>query len=143
MSRAAVLFILSWLVLAHLQYLSAQQISTVGNVLDSGGRKMTGVEVEKLYTGATVSGAQIGRPDVTFKNQYLAGGSVKGDSWRNGAYNGVVAGTWHLNGQGQICNDLANGLIRTCAYMFSAAGKYYSALADDRNTQVYERQFTH
>jgi hypothetical protein len=123
----------------------AQQPSTVGDILDKGGKRLTKEEVQRLYSGATVSGVQgADHPETTFKNTYSTSGSVTGDAWRNGTWFSKISGSWSANDSGQLCSDLTTsqgGKIAGCAYYFSLGGHYYSARAVDRSTPVNERQF--
>jgi hypothetical protein len=119
----------------------SQQLSTVGDVLDRGGKKLTKEEVQKLYTGATVSGVQAGKPEVTFQNKHMPDGSVTGNGWRSGVFTGTFSGTWYMNDNGQFCYNLVNGTIHNCFYYFQLSNRYYAALTDARSAPVYERQF--
>jgi len=124
----------------------AQQPSTVGDILDRGGKRLTKDEVQRLYSGSTVSGTQGGdNPDTTFKNTYSANGSVNGDAWRKGTWFTKISGTWSTNDSGQFCSDLTNsqgGKITGCSYYFLLAGRYYSARTVDRSAPVNKRQFS-
>jgi len=96
----------------------AQQLSTVGDLLDHGGKKLTKEELQRTYSGAIISGTQAGKPQVTFKNNYMANGTVAGDSWNNGTRY-PVTGVWFMNDSGQVCNTLNGGTVKRCIYYFS------------------------
>jgi hypothetical protein len=46
-----------------------QQALTVGDLLDKGAKKLTREEIRTLYTGATASGVQAGKPEVYIPKQ--------------------------------------------------------------------------
>jgi hypothetical protein len=120
----------------------AQQALTVGDLLDRGAKKLTKEEVRALYSGATVSGVQAGKPEVTFQNKHMPDGSVTGNSWRNGAFTGSFAGTWFIDDNGQSCYNLVSATIRNCFYYYSLTNRIYAAQTEARSEPVYERQFT-
>jgi len=119
----------------------AQQSTTVGEILDKGGKKLSKEQTQALYAGATVSGTQAGRPETTFQNKYMPDGTVVGDAWRNGVFSGKVSGTWSMNESGQFCNQLNGGTVKGCFYVFNLNNRFYAAFTDARSDPVYERQF--
>jgi hypothetical protein len=121
----------------------AQQPSTVGELLDKGGKWLNKDEVAKLVTGATISGLQVGRPDVKFHVIEKADGSVSGGATWPGAST-LVSGTWSINELGQHCSDLTNSAgakIQGCFYYLSLDGRFYVAKTNGRAEPLYERQF--
>ena len=82
MNRIAAIIVVIGMTFASLLPACGQQISTVGDVVDKGGKKLTKEEVRKLFSGATVSGFQGGNfPNTRFRNQISPNGSVSGDAW--------------------------------------------------------------
>jgi len=124
----------------------AQQLMTVGEILDKGGKKLSKADAQQIYAGATVSGVQGGtHPDTTFKNTYLPDGHVTGDAWNKGVWFTKITGTWTTNDLGQVCQNLKNEqneAIIGCQFYFSLNGKYYAARAEERATLANERSFT-
>jgi hypothetical protein len=122
----------------------AQQPATVGNLLDQGGRRLTKDEIIRLYTGATVTGSQVGKAATRFRTTYNADGSANGSAvWPGGST--TVTGSWSIDAAGQVCNDLTNsfgGKVQGCLPYFVLDGTYYSARMTDRTEPIYERQFT-
>jgi hypothetical protein len=121
----------------------AQQALTVGDLLNMGAKKVTKQEMQQLYSGATVSGTQIGRSEVIFQNKHRPDGTVTGISWRNGVLSSTTTtGNWIINDGGQLCYDLQGGAIRGCQYFFTFGNRFFAARSDDRAELVYERQFS-
>ena len=116
---------------------------TIGDLMRDGGRKLSKAEVVTLYTGATVSGDQIGRPETRFQMVYKPDGSA-GGSYTNPSANGTVAGKWSVNEQGQFCSDLVNssgGKIQGCSWLFVQAGRYWAARTDESTEPLAYRTF--
>lgn len=122
----------------------AQQIKTVGDVLDRGGRKLGKEEVRQLITGATVSGTQGSNfPNTTFQNTFSASGSVNGDAWNKGTWFTKMSGKWWVNDAGQFCQDLVNsqnGKVAGCQTYYVVGNTYYLAVGDARSNEVNERR---
>jgi hypothetical protein len=120
----------------------AQEPSTVGDLLTKGGKRLAREEMVSLIAGATMSGVQIDRSDVTFENEYKSDGTVKGFA-RNAAIGLLsITGTWSVDEQGRLCVDLSNnrgGIIRNCTVFFVLDGQYYSAGTEARETRVWLR----
>jgi hypothetical protein len=131
------------LLLSFAATVSAQSPASVGALLDQGGKQLTGDEVSRLYSGATVSGVQIGRPGTKFSVAYKPDGTASGSaSWPGGNTN--VSGSWSVNNVGQICNDFRNssgGTIKGCNSLFRLGDKFYTAKTSDRAEPIYERQY--
>ena len=120
----------------------AQQISTVGDILNQGGRKLSKEEIQRLYMGATVSGHRMGMPEITFQNKLLPDGTVTGTAWRNGQAVASISGRWSMTNNAQICFDLNNNTEHNCYYFYILSNRYYAAPSEDKSAPVYERQFT-
>jgi hypothetical protein len=124
----------------------AQQTSTVGNVLDQGGKKLTKDEATALVTGKVVSGVQGGDfKDVTFTNTYAADGTVMGNAWRSGKWFSKIKGKWWIDQSGQFCQDLLNDRqekIASCQALYVVGASYYSARGDGRSAEVTWRTFS-
>src|SRR5471030_3272359 len=122
-----------------------QQSTTVGEILDKGGNKLTKEEVIKLVTGATVSGISMTNYP-TFKSEY----TYKGDSSMSGGASRVsvggftsVKGRWSVTEDGQLCTDRTTSLDNSkayCDHYFSLGGKYYASRASDKAALVVERE---
>jgi hypothetical protein len=143
--KTAVAIVVLAMVLTGFSTASGQQVSTVGDVLDQGGKKLSKDEVKSLVSGATISGTQGGNfPNTTFTNVYSTHGSVNGDAWDKGTWFTKISGTWSVNELGQMCADLVNsqgGKIIGCGYYYALGSRYYySARTDERSASVNERQ---
>jgi hypothetical protein len=146
MGRVAAIIAIIWMMIASLPAAYGQQISTVGDVMDKGGKKLTKEEVQKLASGATVSGFQNNHPNIRFRNQLLPNGSVSGDAWNGDAWFTKISGTWSVNDAGQFCQDLRNdqsGKITGCVYYYAVGDRFYAATGTDRSTPANVRQFVH
>ena len=136
--------ILAWCCTGSVAY--AQQSTTVGALLDRGGRKLTKAEITQLVSGATIEGAQGGNfPDTTFKNVYAADGSVMGDAWNRGTFFSKIKGKWSVNDAGQLCSDLRNDrqeIIAGCQWYYVVGASYFAARADAKATEANLRKFS-
>jgi hypothetical protein len=145
MNRIAAIILTVGMTIASLPTAYGQQISTVGDVVDKGGKKLTKDEVQKLASGAIVSGFQGGNfPNTRFRNQLSPNGSVSGDAWHGDVWFTKISGTWSVNDAGQYCNDLKNdqGIkIVGCFFYYSLGDRLYSAAGTDRSVPVNVRQF--
>lgn len=143
MKRAVLMsLVVGWCILVNIPTAFAQQPLTVGDLLSKGATRLTKDQIQKLYTGATVSGAQAGHPENTFQNTHMPDGSVTGIAWRNGVRSGTTSGTWSMNDSGQFCYNLQNGTIRNCFYYYGLDNRVYAALNDSKIDPVYERMFS-
>ena len=120
----------------------AQQISTVGDILNQGGRKLSKEEIQRLYMGATVSGHRWGMPEITFQNKLLPDGTVTGTALRNGQVVASISGRWSITNNAQTCFDLNNNTEHNCFYYYNLSNRYYAAQSEDKSAPAYERQFT-
>jgi hypothetical protein len=125
---------------------NAQATMTLGDLLDRGGKKLTGAEVKQLMTGATMSGVQGGNfPNTTFKNSFLDNGAVAGDAWNNGKWFTKIRGTWSVNDAGQFCQELLNDSrerIGGCSNYYQLGNSYYLVRGDARSDIGNERKIT-
>lgn len=125
----------------------AQQASTLGNVLEHGGKKLTRDEMTPLVSGATVSGVQGGNfRDVTFKNLYAADGTVTGNAWRSGVWFTKIRGKWWIDQTGKFCQDLLNDrqeTISACQAYYALGTAYYAARGDAQSAEVNWRTISH
>ena len=125
---AHVLVSVSCLVLLSPVGAFAQAPSTVGELLASGGRRLARDELLTVVSGATLSGLQIDRPDVTFEVEYRKDGTVRGFARTNRELLSMT-GTWLVDEQGRYCNDLSNnrgGTVRNCVFLFVLDSSYFS-----------------
>jgi hypothetical protein len=145
MNRIAAIIVIIGMTFASVPVAYGQQISTVGDVMDKGGRKLTKEEVQKLFSGATVSGFQGGKfPNTRFRNQTSPNGSVSGDAWHGDVWFTKISGTWSVNDAGQFCQDLRNDQgykIMGCFFYYSIGDRFYAAAGTERSMPVDARQF--
>lgn len=122
----------------------APSAATVGDIQKQGAIKLGRPEVVALYSGATVSGAQVGRPNTRFRLAFKKDGSATG-SYSGPGGQGTVNGIWTVNDAGQICIDFVNsnaGKVQGCNVVFSQGGRFYDARTDAVADVVYEREIT-
>ena len=53
---------------------TAQNPSMVGDILDRGGKRVSPDDLTSMISGATITGAQVGRPQTTFENVHRPNG---------------------------------------------------------------------
>jgi hypothetical protein len=117
---------------------------TVGDLLKDGGMQLSRAEVVTLYTGATVSGTQLGRADIKFRIVHKSDGSADGSFGGPGAY-GTVSGKWSVNERGQMCSDLVNsfgGKMQNCSFLYRQGDLYFATRSDDSTEPLVNRSFT-
>jgi hypothetical protein len=122
--------------------LAAAVPATVGQLLDSGGKQLTGSEIRQLFAGATIGGPALGGFDARFQVHYRRDGTASGEvSGQGGSQQ--LTGTWSANQNNQYCQDLhtAQGMsIPGCFYYFTLGNRLFMAAGRDRSAQVSERQ---
>ena len=131
-----VAWLVAWPLLAH-----AQEPITVTELLAKGGTRLSGEELTRLVSGATMSGTQVNRPETTFENVLKADGTLSGFARFPGETVGV-SGTWSVDGQGRLCSDLRNtrgAKFGSCTFYFQLDGNYFSAPSEDRDAKIYRR----
>jgi len=123
---------------------ATQSPATVGELLDSGGKQLTGGEITKLFAGATIGGPALGQPDVKFQVKYLTNGTAGGEGSSAGGST-KLSGTWAGNQNNQYCQDLhtEQGMpIQGCFYYFTMGNRLFMAQTNGRSAPVLERQVT-
>jgi len=123
---------------------ATQSPATVGELLDGGGKQLTGGEIAKLFAGATIGGPALNQPDVRFQVKYLTNGTAAGEIASAGGST-QLTGTWSANQSNQYCQDLrtAQGMpILGCFYYFTIGNRLFMATANGRSTPILERQVT-
>ena len=75
---------------------ATQSPATVGELLDGGGKQLTGGEIAKLFAGATIGGPALNQPDVKFQVKYLTNGTAAGEIASAGGST-QLTGTWSAN----------------------------------------------
>jgi hypothetical protein len=118
--------------------------ATVGQLLDSGGKQLTGSEISKLFAGATIGGPALGQPDAKFQLRYRPDGSASGEVTSAGGST-KLTGTWSANQRNQYCQNLRTEQgfpIEGCFYYFAIGNRLFMAGNNDRSAPVLERQVT-
>ena|SRR3989344_432021 len=121
--------------------------TTVGELLDKGGKKLAKDELEKLVKGATIKGILPSNPAWSSQKTYKDDGSLTGYNYRSsGAHAQTgVTGSWKTNDKGQLCIDMQETYsvgknIHSCTVFFVLGTEYYFAVKDDRSTPIYVRE---
>ena len=118
--------------------------STVGEVLDAGGKALTKVELIALLPGATVSGPTAGGGQMyrTIKADGTMAGNVQNLNGKNAAQEGE----WKIEDDGQLCVSTSTRFRETtnasksCGYYYKLGDKYFAAVeGGERGTRVLER----
>jgi hypothetical protein len=118
--------------------------ATVGQLLESGGKELTGSEIRSLFAGATIVGPALGQLGAQFRVTYRPDGTAAGEVATSGGST-KLSGTWSANQNNQYCQNLhtAQGLpIFGCFYFFMLRGQLFMASGNSRSTPVSERQVT-
>ena len=118
--------------------------ATVGELLGSGGKQLSGIEISKFFAGATIGGPALNQPDANFRLKYLPNGTASGDVSSSGGST-KITGTWSANQNNQYCQDLRTeqGMpIQGCFYYFTMGNRLFMAPANGRSAAILERQVT-
>ena len=121
---------------------SAASPATVGELLASGGRQLTGSEISNLFAGATIGGPALGQSNAKFEVNYRPDGTASGEVSSPGGST-KLTGTWSANQLGQYCQNLhtEQGMpIPGCFYYFTLGTRLFMAASNDRSAAVLERQ---
>ena len=114
--------------------------TTLGELLDSGGRKLSREEVM-----ATVGGGNFGGPTKDggqFLANYKADGSLSGFGRSPQGNTGPVNGTWAVDDSGKMCASYSVGGRRAsdCAFVYKGGLDYYVCDSDaDKSAPVLKR----
>jgi hypothetical protein len=142
--RRLVIGTVCWIILVP-WIAAAQPPSTVGDVLDRGGKRVGRDDLVALVSGATISGSQVGRPQTTFENIHRPDGTASGRALdRSVQFGGQLTydGTWSVDERDQVCVEFRNNrgnTFKSCTVWYVLDGTYYSAGTDDRRAEVYRR----
>jgi hypothetical protein len=121
--------------------------TTLGDLLDRGGKRLSQAEMKQLISGATISGRQGGRfPDVTYTNIHSADGAVDGNAFRSKTWFTKIKGTWSIDASGQLCVDLLNDRqekVAGCQPFYVVGANYYGVLGDARTAEANWRTLSH
>jgi hypothetical protein len=114
---------------------------TLGELLDSGGRKLSKEEVTATIGGSSFGGPTKGGGQIVAS--YKADGSLAGVV-RNpqGGGSGNLSGTWTVDDTGKLCASFSVGGRRTtdCAFVFKGTIDYYVCESDsDKAAPVLKR----
>jgi hypothetical protein len=119
---------------AHAQY-------KLSEILDKGGKRLSGEEVRALLVGATVTGALSN--GAQFESHYTADGKVAGTVASMQGMSSTV-GTWIVGEKGDLCADVtvtrSGAQLKACSFYFKAGDEYFSSTSDsDRNATAAKR----
>jgi hypothetical protein len=105
----------------------AQAQSTVGELLDAGGKALTKDEIDSTVRGGSVAGptAAGGEGEVEFNTNGSASGWVTNQGRR-----GSILGTWIVEDSGKICWDVAikyyeSTQVKDCFIFYRLGGKLF------------------
>jgi hypothetical protein len=116
--------------------------STLGELLDKGGKKLSKADFMATFNGATVSG--VNANGARFQGTYKADGSYTGSFQSAQGTTGGMFGTWTLDDSGKVCVELtssgSSGRGATCGYYYKAGDTlYFSGSDTDRGAPVFTR----
>ena len=131
--------------------MGAHAQSTVKELLDKGGKKLSAVELKAVASGATLSGAspQAGNKAFTFAFDLAPSGELSGKGWTP-EWMAPVKGRWSVNSAGQFCSHMANAAANdkgNCGNFYKLENTYFTAAGDEKgvaepDAPVIPREFT-
>ena len=130
------------LLLAFSPFTFAQELKTVGDLLDRGGVQVTKDELVKLLSGAVNSGVQHGT-NATFRNAMNEDGSLKGTAVLANGQTVAVYGTWTVGQDGELLSELKNdrgARWESTIFYFKLGNRYFGAKSKDKTAQLEDRQ---
>jgi hypothetical protein len=113
--------------------------STLGELLDAGGVKLSKQQVLEAVTGATVSGPTLngGTMDIGYKADGTYSGSYQGRAGARGiAKEGGVFGKWTVEEDGKLCTEGHGGAGKDtarCVVFFRVGDQLYEVLGSGAN----------
>lgn len=116
--------------------------NNVGEVLDSGGRKLSQAELVPLLSGANMTGDSFKGNGMTINFDYAADGTVAGFSRNAAGFESRSTGTWTVDAGGKFCREMLrqNGQRwGDCRYFFRQGEAYFAAETDERGAAVEKR----
>jgi len=134
----------SWLMIAMLVAPTALAQSTLGEVLDAGGKMLSSAEFRQEVVGRPVSGMAAGTRLELF---YVDDGRLSGAGFRTilggatgGANTFAISGSWNVDSNQRVCTSLRVDLPAQCQYWFKEGDIYFLSDSDwDRQTKVVRR----
>lgn len=116
--------------------------STVGALAVQGAKKLSEDEIRQLHGGGvTIKGTtRLGAP---YSQLHRPDGSVSG-TIRNAQGDDGIYGNWHVDAAGKQCIAVKftnGGALDACFYVWTLAGRYFSASADVPGTPVRPIQY--
>lgn len=114
----------------------AQAQSTVKELLDKGGKKMSAADLKALASGATLTGVspQPNNKSFTFAFDLAPTGELTGNGWTT-EWMAPVKGRWSINKVGQFCTHLATAAADdkgNCANFYNLDKAYYATVANEK-----------
>lgn len=112
----------------------------LGELLDSGGRKLSKEEVTATIGGSNFSGPT--KEGGQFLANYKADGSLAGFGTNPQGRSGPLNGTWSVDDSGKLCASFSVGGRRStdCAFVYKGAVDYYVCDSDsDKSAPVLKR----
>ena len=116
--------------------------STVGEVTQQGGKKLSKEDLQQLYAGG-VTAKGTTRSGAHYVQQNKADGSVSGNGQTLRGSTGIYGG-WKINDDGQECWDLkftSGGSLAGCWFLWKLGDKYFAASVDAPDTAVSIKQY--
>ncbi len=131
--------IVSWVCLLAAAAAAQPLPSTVGELLDRGGSRLTGDQVRELLAGARVTGYGPRRTEATFEARVLADGSMRSAL---GVARVPANGQWRINEKGQFCwssKTQQGEHYGVCTFWFRLGEHYFASETGDRNAAAQQR----
>jgi hypothetical protein len=134
--------IIGCMMLLGLWSTSAVAQSTLGELLDAGGKKLSKEEVRTVLSGARVTGPST--TGAATEYTYKADGSFSGNLKTSADWATGVVGTWSVDESGKLCarwtlTKNSKG-FDGCFFYFANRDQYYLSESDsNRASPVYKR----
>lgn len=115
--------------------------TTLGDLLDAGGKKLSKEGLQAALSGARVSG-KTATGAATVESDFKADGTYSGTATSTQGASGYV-GTWSVDDSGKLCVEFTRtrgGRDKQCGYYFAIADRYYVSESDsERGSPLIER----
>ena len=118
----------------------AQDPATVGELLEKGGKKLSGDELTRIIAGSHMRGVSMttGTPfEASYNNNGTLDGLFVGARGDGGSVR--LWGKWAVNERSEVCIELNTG-VQACTPYFELAGKHYQARSDSKTERVFLRE---
>ena len=138
---------LVWIALCFATLANAQEFANLAELLARGAKRLSGIEVQALLSGATLSGRVLHATSrLELEVTYAADGKMDGKLFgMHPSASPALQGTWAIDADGRLCTHvitMAAGRSDTCVLFYRLNDMHYVASSDADSAIVRSRKIT-